>query len=110
MSEFEQKIYSLLETIDKKLDILIGTSSQTNVDLHKIPETGGTVKPSLIVEKQEEEDKALEKPPIEGRRICPKCGGTTFNTVEDLSHVLFQQGGMKIYAKSYICRNCGTKI
>lgn len=110
MSDFEQKIYSLLETINKKLDILIGTGSQTIADFDKMPKTEGTVKPSLIVEKQEEEEKALEKPPIEGRRICPKCGGTQFNTVEDQSHVLFQQGGMKIYAKSYICRNCGTKI
>ena len=110
MSDFEQKIYSLLETINQKLDILIGFSSQTNTDSDNMPKAEGTVKPSLIVEKQEEEEKALEKPPIEGRRICPKCGGTAFNTVEDQSHVLFQQAGMKIYAKSYICRNCGTKI
>lgn len=110
MSDFEQKIYSLLETINKKLDILIGTSSQTNADSHTMPEKEGTVKPSSIIEKQVEEEKAMEKPPIEGRRICPKCGGTAFNTVEDQSHVLFQQGGMKIYAKSYICKNCGTKI
>jgi len=110
MSDFEQKIYSLLETINKKLDILIGADSQTGDDSHKMPTSEGIVKPSLIVEKQEEEEKALEKPPIEGRRVCPKCGGIAFNTIEDTSHVLFQQGGMKIYAKSYICRNCGTKI
>ena len=111
MSDFEQKILSLLDTINKKLDILIGgTGSQTHNDSSTIPETNTTVKPSLIVEKQEEEEKAQEKPPIEGRRVCPKCGGTAFNTVEDQSHVLFQQGGMKIYAKSYICKNCGTKI
>ena len=68
-----------------------------------------TVKPSELVEKQEEEEKAKEKPPVEGRRICPKCGGLTFNTVEDQSQVLFQQGGMKIYAKKYICKSCGTE-
>ena len=110
MSEFEQKILSLLETINKKLDTLLGTNSQTHNDSTTMPEAVSTVKPSLIVEKQEEEEKAMEKPPIEGRRVCPKCGGTTFNTVEDQSHVLFQQGGMKIYAKKYICKSCGTEI
>ncbi|MBY9011001.1 MAG: hypothetical protein KGD70_01360 [Candidatus Lokiarchaeota archaeon] len=67
------------------------------------------VKPSILVEKQQEEEKAKEKPPIEGRRVCPACGGTSFNTEEDKSQVLFQQAGIKIHAKKYICRNCGTE-
>jgi len=67
------------------------------------------VKPSILVEKQQEEERAKEKPPIEGRRVCPACGGTSFNTEEDKSQVLFQQAGIKIHAKKYICRNCGTE-
>ena len=69
-----------------------------------------TVKPSELVEKQEEEDRAIEKPPVEGRRICLKCGGLAFNTVEDQSQVLFQQGGIKILAKKYICKSCGSEV
>jgi hypothetical protein len=67
------------------------------------------VKPSVLVEKQQEEERAKEKPPVEGRRVCPACGGTSFNTEEDKSQVLFQQAGIKIHPKKYICRNCGTE-
>ena len=110
MSDFEQKVISLLEMINQKLDSLLDAKSQTRTVSHSVPEAGGTVKPSSVVERQEEEEKARENPPIEGRRICPKCGGTAFNTVEDQSQVLFQQGGMKIYAKKYICKSCGTEV
>ena len=110
MSDFEQKVISLLETINQKLDSLLEIKSQTRTVSHSIPEPSGVVKPSSVVERQEEEEKAKEKPPIEGRRVCPKCGGTSFNTVEDQSQVLFQQGGMKIYAKLYVCRRCGTEL
>ena len=110
MSDFEQKVISLLETINQKIDSLLDAKSQTRTISHSVPEIGGTVKPSTVIERQDEEEKAKEKPPIEGRRICPKCGGTAFNTVEDQSQVLFQQGGMKIYAKKYICKSCGTEV
>ncbi len=106
MIEFEEKILSLLETINEKLDKLLDLKTS----IHSIPENRTTVKPSELVERQQEEERAIEKPPVEGRRMCPKCGGTAFNTIEDQSQVLFQQGGMKIYAKSYICRQCGTKV
>ena len=52
----------------------------------------------------------IEKPPIEGRRVCPECKGTAFNAVEDKSQVLHQMGGVKIYAKKYICRGCGAEV
>ncbi len=110
MSDFEQKVISLLEVINKKLDSLLENKSQTRTVSHSMPEASGIVKPSSVVEKQEEEEKTKENPPIEGRRVCPKCGGTSFNTVEDQSQVLFQQGGMKIYAKKYICKSCGTEV
>jgi len=106
MTEFEEKILLLLGTINEKLDKLLNLKTSQP----SFPETTGTVKPSELLERQKEEERAIEKPPVEGRRICPKCGGTTFNTVEDQSQVLFQQGGMKIYAKSYICKSCGTKV
>ncbi len=66
-----------------------------------------TVKPSEIVDRQEEEARMEEKPPVEGRRVCPECGGTTFSTLEDKSQVLHQMGGVKIYAKKYVCKQCG---
>ncbi len=110
MSEFEEKILKLLEKIDAKLDKLLDSKKSGSVGTKAVALTGdGYVKPSAVVEKQEEEQKAIEKPPVEGRRVCPACGGTTFNTEEDRSQVLFQQGGMKIYAKKYICRQCGTE-
>ncbi len=105
MTEFEEKILSLLGTINEKLDKLLNVSHAQS----SIPEIKSTVKPSEVVEKQEEEEKAIEKPPVEGRRICTKCGGFAFNTVEDQSQVLFQQGGMKIYAKKHICKSCGQE-
>ncbi len=110
MTEFEKEILSLLRKIDDKLDKLLGTSSlEAESAKTATPPEDEYVKPSAVVEKQEEEEKALIKPPVEGRRVCPACGGTAFNTEEDKSQVLFQQGGMKIFAKRYICKNCGTE-
>ncbi len=110
MPEFEEDVLSLLRRIDKKLDKLLGISSLKAESAKSATPTGDRyVKPSIVVEKQEEEERAKEKPPVEGRRICPACGGTSFNTEEDKSQVLFQQSGIKIHAKKYICRNCGTE-
>ncbi len=110
MSEFEEEILSLLRKIDEKLDKLLGTSSlEAESTKTATPPEDEYIKPSAIVEKQEEEEKTKEKPPVEGRRVCPACGGTSFNTEEDKSQVLFQQAGIKIFAKKYICRNCGTE-
>ena len=110
MSEFEREVLSLLRKIDEKLDKVLGTNSLEGESAKTAtPPEDEYVKPSAVVEKEEAKEKALEKPPVEGRRLCPACGGTLFNTEEDKSQVLFQQGGMKIYAKKYICRNCGTE-
>jgi hypothetical protein len=84
LSEFEEKIFNLLKKIDEKLDILLDTKRSEGVGTIAVASKGGGyVKPSAVVEKQEEEQKAIEKPPVEGRRVCPACGGTTFNTEED---------------------------
>jgi len=110
LPEFEEEVLSLLRKIDEKLDKILDTNSLKTVSTKSAAQTGDNyVKPSTVVEKQEEEERAKEKPPVEGRRICPACGGTSFNTEEDKSQVLFQQSGMKIHAKKYICRNCGTE-
>ncbi|MFW9901438.1 MAG: hypothetical protein ACFFDY_09125 [Candidatus Thorarchaeota archaeon] len=111
MSEFEQKILKLLEDINGKLDKLLraeppSISSAPTTSIASIP-APSMVKPSAIIEKQEEEARMEEKPPIEGRRICPECGGTAFATHEDKSQVLHQMGGVKIYAKKYVCKQCG---
>ena len=110
MPEFEEEVLNLLRRIDEKLDkILDSNSSKAKSAKSTTPMGDNYVKPSTVVEKQEEEERAKEKPPVEGRRICPACGGTSFNTEEDKSQVLFQQSGIKIHAKKYICRNCGTE-
>ncbi|UCC18526.1 MAG: hypothetical protein JSV62_10490 [Promethearchaeota archaeon] len=109
MSEFEQKVLKLLEDINLKLDKLmkaepISVSSTPTTSSPSTP-AATTVKPSAIVDKQEEEARLEEKPPVEGRRVCPECASTAFATHEDKSQVLHQMGGVKIYAKKYVC-NC----
>lgn len=104
MSEFEQKVLKLLEEINGKLDSLlkdgiITSSPDPLVASNAIETEISRPKPSELVERQKEEERMQEKPPIEGRRICPDCSGTSFNTIEDKTQVLHQMGGVKIYAK-----------
>ena len=122
MTEFEEKVMEMLKKIDEKLDKVLEMGSKAHAPAPQptpaAPSVASsastpapsTVKPSALVEKQLEEEKMKEKPPVEGRRVCPKCGGTTFNTEEDKSKVLHQMGGMKIYAKRHICKGCGTEV
>jgi len=116
LSEFEQKVLKLLEEINGKLDSLLKggpvTSSPSPASSASTPAATmdseiSRPKPSELVEKQKEEERMQEKPPIEGRRVCPECGGTSFATHEDRSQVLHQMGGVKIYAKKYVCKSCG---
>ncbi len=118
MSEFEQKVLKTLEDINRKLDSLLkGGTGISNSSATVTSSASASVaapepsrpKPSELVERQKEEAKLIEKPPVEGRRVCPKCGGKTFNAVEDKSQVLHQMGGVKIYAKKYMCKGCGTE-
>ena len=116
LSEFEQKVLKLLEDMNGKLDRLLKTEpaptpsaptpSAPTPSVAPSPVVT-TVKPSAIVDKQAEEARMVEKPPVEGRRVCPECGGTAFATHEDRSQILHQMGGVKIYAKKYICKKCG---
>lgn len=119
MSEFEEKLMEMLKKIDSKLDKVLEMGSKAPAPAPQptpapaatsTSSAPTTVKPSALVEKQEEEAKMKEKPPVEGRRVCPKCGGTAFKTEEDKTKVLHQMGGMKIYAKRYICKGCGTEV
>jgi len=127
MSEFEQTIMKKLDEINQKLDKILnlGGISKTAptpvpapgiaTTVHTTPASSTTpgasnVSPSAMVEKQIEKEKAIEKPPVEGRRVCPDCGGTSFNTVEDKSQLLSAMGGIKIYAKKNICRGCGKEV
>ncbi|TFG04986.1 MAG: hypothetical protein EU539_09885 [Promethearchaeota archaeon] len=119
MTEFEDKVMQILKNMDQKLDKILANGSEAAAPTKKVepepvkasepaPSAPSTVKPSAVVEKQEEEEKAKEKPPVEGRRVC-ECGSTEFNQVEDKSNVLYQQGGIKIYAKRYVCKKCGKE-
>ncbi len=111
MSEFEQKALKLLEDINNKLDKLLNAerapvSTPPTTSVASAP-AATTVKPSAIVDRQEAAARLEEKPVIDGRRVCPECGGTSFATHEDKSQVLHQMGGVKIYAKKYVCKSCG---
>jgi rubredoxin len=109
--EFEEKIIDLLQTINKKLDTLL-ESGKTTTSTSKVEVTSApTKKPSEVAEKEEEKEKEKEEKKLksEGRRKCPNCGGTDFKEVSDKTKVLHQQGGLKIYAKKYICKNCGEE-
>jgi hypothetical protein len=112
MTDFEDKVLNLLENINKKLDTLLSGSKSQSSDKHigESHNTEGYVKPSAVVEKQEEEERALEKPPVEGRRVCPECGGTDFRSEEDKNQILHQMGGIKIYKRIYICKRCGFEM
>lgn len=118
MSEFEQKVLKLLEDINGKIDSLLkgestvssSSSATTAPASAPAPTTTPEIsrpKPSELVEKQKEQERMEEKPPVEGRRVCPECSGTAFATHEDKSQVLHQMGGVKIYAKKYVCKSCG---
>jgi uncharacterized protein with PIN domain len=110
--DFENKVIELLENINKKLDLLLSNTGSTIPVKESSHSQGkeGYVRPSVMVEKQEEEEKLREKPPIEGRRVCPECGGTDFRSEEDKSQILHQMGGIKIYKRVYICRHCGKQL
>jgi hypothetical protein len=112
LTDFEDKVLNLLENIDKKLDMLMSKSPSVASDktLSESAVKESYVKPSDVVERQEAEEKALEKPPVEGRRVCPECGGTDFRSEEDKSQILHQMGGIKIYKRIYICKRCGYEV
>ena len=133
MSEFEKKILELLKNIDKKLDKILGEDAPAPKPVsvpkvvipetikEEIPETTkeekaetieytSYVKPSEIAAKQVDAEKPKEEeeePVAEGRRVCPDCGSTEFNQIEDRTKILHQMGGMKIYAKNHQCKKCG---
>jgi len=123
--EFEKKVINLLESMNEKLDTLLGSDqSSASIEPKVTPasvepeessvkiESTQTRKPSEVAklqeEKAKEEDETLVK--TEGRRVCPNCGGTDFKEEKDKTRVLHQQGGLTIYAKKYICKNCGTEL
>ncbi|MBD3256019.1 MAG: hypothetical protein GF383_13065 [Candidatus Lokiarchaeota archaeon] len=118
MSEFEEKVLDMLKNIDEKLNkILNGEAKSAQPETKasapapkEADSSGKTVKPSAVVDKQKEEEQLEEKPPVEGRRVCADCGGTSFKEQEDRSKVLHQMGGIKIYAKRYICKSCGKEM
>ncbi|MFX0098450.1 MAG: hypothetical protein ACFFCS_02640 [Candidatus Hodarchaeota archaeon] len=40
------------------------------------------------------------------RIVCPKCGGVKIKPEEDKNRVLTYMGGVPLYAKKYVCRDC----
>ena len=112
MSEFEQKVLSKLDEISQKLDKVLQASGSPSAAASPAPTpapapAATTVSPSALVEKQRAEQEQVVTPPVEGRRTCPSCGGFDFNAVEDKSQLLSAMGGIKIYAKNYVCKKCG---
>ena len=108
MSDFEEKVLDLLETINGKLDkILSGEMISKSADETSSGEAQAMMKPSEVVEEQKQKELQEDRPSPEGRRVCPNCQGIDFRMEEDKEKVVFQQGGMKMYAKKYVCKNCG---
>ena len=110
MSEFEQKVLSKLDEISQKLDKVLQASGSPSAAPSPAPSpapAATTVSPSALVEKQRAEQQQIVAPPVEGRRTCPSCGGFDFNAVEDKSQLMSAMGGIKIYAKNYVCKKCG---
>ena len=119
MSEFEKKVLEMLKSIDQKLDNLLGGAAPSlkpvTVPKEVLPETtkpaASSVKPSKVASSQGDTEKPQEEQPAaEGRRVCPDCGSTEFNQIEDRSKILHYMGGMKIYAKKHVCRKCGYEM
>ena len=114
MSEFEQKVLSKLDEINQKLDKVLqargsaaSAPAPTPAPAAVSTPAPSNVSPSALIEKQKEEAEQVKRPPVEGRRTCPGCGSFDFNQVEDKTQMLSAMGGIKIYAKNYICRKCG---
>ena len=114
MSEFEQKVLTKLDEISQKLDKVLQASGSPGAAPAPSPApspapapAATTVSPSALVEKQRAEQEQVVAPPVEGRRTCPSCGAFDFNAVEDKSQMLSAMGGIKIYAKNYVCKKCG---
>ena len=110
MSEFEEKVLELLEKIDIKLDKMLG-SSTTTLEPVKIPTEIMPETKEVETEKEPELETTTapveEEQAVEGRRVCPECGSTEFNQIEDKSQILHSMGGIKIYKKNYQCKKCG---
>ncbi len=83
-------------------------------------ETSQQVRPSAVAAREEaptygaaagyEETAPTEEQAI--RAVCPNCGGTSFNVVQDKTRpISFGMGGMgAVYAKVKQCRKCGAKF
>ncbi|MFX1258914.1 MAG: hypothetical protein ACFFAN_13735 [Promethearchaeota archaeon] len=107
----------MLEIVNKKLDELlklgsIAPSISTPIPTtpHTMTSPDTTVKPSAIVDKQKEVEQLKEKPPIDARRVCPQCNGTSFLEAEDRTQILQYMGDIKIYKKKITCKSCGYKF
>ena len=101
MSEFEKKVLELLKNIDQKLDKVLGAGGSAPAP---------TKVPAEVISKGEgaATTAEAEKPAApEGRRVCPTCGSTEFNQIEDKTKILHSMGGIRIYAKNYQCKKCG---
>jgi hypothetical protein len=106
LSEFEQKVMDLLVHMDSKIDQLLnGGTAEGTIDLSE-PEL---IRPSTFSYEKRAEKLTEERSSAEGRRVCPGCGGTSFRTEEDKDKILSMHGGVKIYAKKYICKKCGSQ-
>ena len=124
ISEIQNEILELLKKISRKIDKVSSIQAEVPKPTAPVtpskPATGkvtisapSTVRPSAVVEKQIEEEKAAKgelPPPTEGRKTCRKCGSFEFNTVEDKTKPLHYVSGTPIYAKKSICKKCGSEV
>ena len=124
MSEIQNEILELLKKISRKIDKLSSIKAEQPAPAPKAVaptpavgkatiEASSYVKPSAVVQKQEEAEKEAKgevKPKTEGRKVCPKCGATEFNAIDDKTKPLHYISGSPIFAKKYICKKCGAEV
>lgn len=59
-----------------------------------------------------EDQKPAQEQKEAGRLICPNCGSTAFNLIQDKTRpISYGMGGMgTVWAKVHQCKKCGTKV
>ena len=113
MSVTQDEILELLKRISEKVDKLVNSKTENPASVAKVASakgkieivTSSMVKPSEVVKERVEAEKEVKE-----RRVCPECGATEFNAVDDKTRPLHYISGAPIFAKKYQCKKCGYEL
>ena len=122
--EEKSKLISQIEELNNKINELNNLISQKEAEIQEINEIIAE-KDKIIkdqpdhIEKVETELNELNPPEIgvsdlksEERISCPRCGavGKNIKVIDDKSKVLSYVGNIPMYAKIYVCKQCGYEF